>query len=109
MKKISLLLLTSVCVVFCLFSMSCSRKGFATAPPDYGSDTQYVPFTKALKQRLEHDGIDIKKIQFYVDQTLLLKHSNGGEKGRVEGGVIMLDHPDHVAITIPEYTPGVCE
>jgi hypothetical protein len=109
MKKISLLLLTSICVVFCLFSMSCSRKGFASAPPDYGNDTQFVPFTKSLKIRLERDGVDIRKIQFYVDQTLILKHSDGSEKGRVEAGVILLDHSDPLAITVPEYTPGVCE
>ncbi len=109
MRKLSLLLLMSVSVAFCLFCTSCGTSRFASAPPDYGNDTQYVPFTKALKQRLEHDGVDIKKIQFYVDQKIVLKHSNGGEKGRVQDGVILLDHADPVEITIPEYTPGVCE
>ena len=110
MKKMFLLLASSICLVSFLFCASCSRKGFATAPPDYGNDTQFVPFTKVLKQRLEHDGVDIKRIQFYVDQKLILKHSTGMEKGMVKSGIILLDYSaPGTTITIPEFTPGICE
>lgn len=106
----SLLLLLSVCVAFSLLSSSCSRRGFAMAPvTEASSDTEYVPFTKALKERLAHDNIDIRKVQFYISQKLVMKHIEGGEKGRVEDGVILLDHSAPAAVTIPEFTPGVCE
>jgi len=30
----------------------------------------YVPFTRDLKQKLEKEAIDLKQVQFYVDQTI---------------------------------------
>jgi hypothetical protein len=110
MKKMILVLVASISVASCLFITSCSRKGFATAPPMAASDTSFVPFTKLLKDRLEHDGVDIKKIQFYTNQKLVLKHATGVEKGQVKSGIIMIDNSQSVnQITIPAWTPGVCE
>jgi len=74
------------------------------------NQADYVPFTKSLKQRLDHDHADIKKIQFYLDQTLVLRRTTGMEKGVVKGGVISYDNGQAVTeMTIPAYTPGVCE
>ncbi len=111
MKKTILLAVASISVVSSLFFTSCSRKGFATAPTSMASsDTSFVPFTKNLKQRLEHDGIDIKKIQFYTNEKMVLRHATGVEKGQVKSGIIMIDYGQSLSqITIPAWTPAVCE
>ena len=110
MKKTILLAVASMGLISSLFLTSCSRKGFATAPSMAASDTSFVPFTKNLKQRLEHDGVDIKKIQFYTNEKLILKHGVGVEKGQVKSGIIMIDYGQSSSqITIPAWTPGVCE
>jgi len=110
MKKTVLLLMASVTVMACLFLSSCHRKGFATGPEMSRGDTTWITFTKSLKQRLEHDNIDLKKIQFYVDQKLTLRRVMGSEKGKVQSGVILFDNGQYVnELVIPPYTPGVCE
>jgi len=110
MRKTILLAMASISLVSSLVLTGCSRKGFATSPPTAANDTSFVPFTKNLKQRLEHDGVDIKKIQFYVNEKLVLKHSMGNEKGQVKGGIIVLDYgSSNDQIIVPAWTPGVCE
>jgi len=110
MKKMILVVVASISVASCFLFTSCSRKGFATSPPTAATDTSFVPFTKTLKQRLEHDGVDIKRIQFYTNEKLVLQHATGVEKGQVKSGIIMIDYGQSVnQITIPAWTPGVCE
>ena len=111
MKKMIPVLLTSFVLVVSLSFSSCSRKGFATGPEDYSAnDTSYIPFTKGLKQRLDHDNVDLTKVQFYVDQKLVLRRTTGSEKGTVKSGIIVFDNGQKVnEIEIPAFTPGVCE
>lgn len=111
MKKMILLAAASVCLASTLFFTSCSRKHFATEPNTMvSSDTAFVPFTKNLKERLVHDGVDLKRVQFYTSEKLVLKHGSGTEKGQVRDGVVMLDYGSSSdQITIPAWTPGVCE
>jgi hypothetical protein len=102
--------MASVSLVACLFCSSCHRKAFASGPDMDKGDTTWITFTKSLKQRLEHDNIDIKKIQFYVDQKLTLRRVMGSEKGKVQSGVILFDNGQYInELVIPAYTPGVCE
>jgi hypothetical protein len=111
MKKMIPVLLTSLSVFAGIGFTGCSHKGFATGPEDYSAnDTAYIPFTKALKQRLDHDNIDVTKVQFYVDQKLVLRRTMGSEKGTVKSGIIVFDNGQYVnEIEIPAFTPGVCE
>jgi hypothetical protein len=72
MKKTILVLMSTMSLFICLFcSTSCNRKAFATKQDGHVYDTTYITFSKLLKERLEHDNIDIEKIQFYVDQKLV--------------------------------------
>ncbi len=110
MKKIILLSLASISLFVCLFCSSCHRKAFATGPDMDKGDTTWISFTKSLKQRLEHDNIEVSKIQFYVDQKLTLRRTMGSEKGKVQSGVIIFDNGQYInELVIPAYTPGVCE
>jgi hypothetical protein len=70
----------------------------------------YVPFTSQLKQRLERDSIDIRKVQFYVDQKLILSRYLDDEKAQVTSGKVRLENGKYInEVIIPPFTPGVCE
>ncbi len=60
-----------------LFSCSSSRKM-----------SNYVPFTRDLRQKLEKENIDLKQVQFYVDQKLILNRNLGDQKLVVNSGVV---------------------
>lgn len=80
-----------------LFSCSSSRKSF-------------VPFTKDLKARLEKENIDLKQVQFYTDQKIILTRNLGEQKLAVTSGVVRLEKGQYLnEVIIPAFTPGVCE
>lgn len=85
---------------------ACSRH---TAVAKTSRDTFYIPFTKSLKQRVENDHLDIKKIQFFVDQKLVLRRSLGTRKNDIKSGVILFENGEYInEVIIPRNTPGVC-
>jgi len=70
----------------------------------------YVPFTSQLKHRLERDSIDIKKVQFYIDQKLILSRYLDDEKAQVTSGKVRLENGKYInEVIVPPFTPGVCE
>jgi len=111
MKRTTFVLISSMSMIIYLFCNSgCNHKAFATKPDDHVMDTTYITFSKLLKARIEHDNIDIKKIQFYVDRKLILRRLMGTEKGTVKSGIILFDNGQYInEVVIPAYTPGVCE
>jgi hypothetical protein len=71
---------------------------------------EYVPFTSQLKQRLERDSIDIRKVQFYVDQKLILSRYLDDEKAQVSSGKVRLENGKYInEVIVKPFTPGVCE
>jgi hypothetical protein len=97
-----------MCIFFCC---SCSNKTVPKKPvPANTEDTVYVGFTKALRQRIANSNIDIKKVQFFVDQKLILRRTLGNEKAEVQSGVILFEKGAYInEIIIPAFTPGICE
>jgi hypothetical protein len=70
----------------------------------------YVPFTRDLKLKLEKDNIDLKQVQFYVDQKLILSRNLGDQKVEVSSGVVKLENGKFInEVIVPAFTPGVCE
>lgn len=70
----------------------------------------YVPFTRELKLKLEKDNIDLKQVQFYVDQKLILSRNLGDQKVEVSSGVVKLENGKFInEVIVPAFTPGVCE
>jgi hypothetical protein len=83
-----------------LFSCSSSKK----------LSKSYVPFTRELKLKLEKDNIDLKQVQFYVDQKLILSRNLGDQKVEVHSGVVKLENGKFInEVIVPAFTPGVCE
>src|SRR5580693_593098 len=90
----------SVVSMVSLFSCSSSRKA---------SDS-FVPFTRDLRQKLEKDNIDLKQVQFYVDQKVILSRNLGDQKVEVSSGVVKLENGKFInEVIVPALTPGVCE
>jgi hypothetical protein len=99
MRRISTAIFSLTSFLF-LFSCTSSRK----------ARNSFVPFTKDLKQRLERDNIDLKQVQFYVDQKLLLSRNMGDQKAQVTSGVVRLENGKYInEVIIPAFTPGVCD
>jgi len=95
-----------VMTVLCFVLPSCSRHA---AVAKTARDTFYIPFTKSLKQRVESNHLDIKKIQFFVDQKLVLRRSLGTQKNDIKSGVILFENGQYInEVIIPRNTPGVC-
>jgi hypothetical protein len=99
MRRISTVILCFVGASL-LFSCSSSRK----------MSKNYVPFTRDLKQKLEKENIDLKQVQFYVDQKLILSRNLGDQKVEVKSGVVKLENGKYINdVIIPSFTPGICE
>jgi hypothetical protein len=82
-----------------LFSCSSSRKL-----------SNYVPFTRDLRQKLEKENIDLKQVQFYVDQKLVLNRNMGDQKLVVTSGVVKMENGKYVnEVVIPQLTPGILQ
>jgi hypothetical protein len=99
MRRISSVIL---CVVgsALLFSCSSSRK----------TARNFVPFTRDLRAKLEKENIDLKEVQFYVDQKVILSRNLGDQKVEVKSGVIKLENGKYINdVIIPSFTPGICD
>ena len=94
-------------VVFFISSVACNRKAHGAAS---ANDTAFVPFTKSLKDLVDRNNLDIKKLQFFVDQKLIMRRSLGKQKVDIKSGVIVFENGEYMQeIIIPAFTPGVCE
>jgi hypothetical protein len=86
------------------FLFSCDSARMAT------NDNLFVPYTKALQDRVVSSNLDVKKIQFFIDQKLVLRRTLGNQKSDIKGGQILFENGLYIhEVIIPKYTPGVCE
>lgn len=100
MRQICTVILSLSSTIF-LFSCGSSRKA---------ARNNYVPFTHDLKQRLEKENIDLKQVQFYIDQKLILSRNLGDQKAEVTSGVVKLENGKYInEVIVPAFTPGVCD
>ena len=100
MRQILSTVILAGSVVF-LFSCGSSRKT---------AGDRYVPFTRELKLRLERDNVDLKQVQFYIDQKVVMARNLGSEKVEVTSGVVKFNNGEYInEVIVPSFTPGVCE
>ncbi len=70
----------------------------------------FVPFTRELFDKLSANNIDVKLVQYYIDQQLVLTRFLSNDQVAVKNGVIKFNNGQYVnEIIIPQYTPVVCE
>lgn len=99
-------------VLFALILSACSNKVYTngTAATTGPNPADYLPFTKSLKFRLDNDKADLRKLQFYTDRAIVLRYTGSAGSGVIKSGTVTYDQVQDVTeVTIPAYTPGVCE
>jgi hypothetical protein len=99
-------------VLFALVLSACSNQVYtsSTAATTGPNPADYLPFTKSLKFRLDNDKADLRKLQFYTDRAIVLRYTGSAGNGVIKSGTVTYDQVQDVTeVTIPAYTPGVCE
>lgn len=67
-----------------------------------------IPFTQDLKESNNWNNEDLKRIQFYTSETIVLhRQLNSNETGIVSGKIKMIDGKQVEEIIIKKGTPGV--
>ena len=128
-------LLTGIVLTVALFLTSCSggknsasSKGYlkSSAPqnnpntnnaytPASGATptidkTQFVPFSRELQMKLSAYNVDTRRVQFYIDQKLVLTRALDSAKAEVASGSVRFINGKLInEIIIPAYTPGIVE
>ncbi len=71
---------------------------------------EYVPFTKDIYNKLLAAKIDLKAVQYFVDQQLVLTRGVSNDQIQVDHGEIKMVNGSQVEeIVIPIYAKGKCE
>lgn len=66
--------------------------------------------TVDTKQQIEKAGVDIKQVQFYNSEEIILARQLNKEEIKVAEGKVRIENGKHIEeIIIPVNTPGVCE
>ncbi|MGB0917320.1 MAG: hypothetical protein ACPGU4_07000 [Flavobacteriales bacterium] len=66
--------------------------------------------TVDTKQQIEKAGVDIKQVQFYNSEEIILARQIKKEEINVAEGKVRIENGKHIEeIIIPANTPGVCE
>ena len=117
-----LVLFGAVCFTSCSSSKNSSSKGYfkSSAPPSTTNaftpaapaidKSQYVPFSRELQMKLAAFNVDVRRVQFYTDQKLILTRNLDSGKAEVSSGTIRFINGKKInEIVIPAYTPGVIE
>lgn len=115
MNRLSLLILFFVA----LFIVACSHHKKIQLPvkpveeqkPTEPTDTNtYVPFTRDLYNKLKAYNIEIKKIQFFIDQQIELNRYIDVNKAEIKSGVVKFLNGRYInQIIIPTLTPCVID
>lgn len=112
-------LFLSLLIVISVFAVACRHhkkiqmpiKPVEVAKPVEAVDTNtYVPFTKDLYNRLKAYNIDVKKVQFFVDQQMVLNRYIDVNKAELKSGVVKFVNGRYTnEIVIPALTPCVVD
>lgn len=67
-----------------------------------------TPFTDNLVEQFDWSDTDLKRIQFYLSEDIVLKKARGGSRSSIEGGRIEVDGSKEIEqIVFKKGTPGV--
>ncbi|MBA4196497.1 MAG: hypothetical protein C0459_02980 [Chitinophaga sp.] len=70
----------------------------------------YIPFTRELYNILKANNIDVRKVQFYVDQQIILSRNLVQGKTEVINGIIKFSNGKNIdEVVIQQHTPCVVD
>ncbi|MFY8128526.1 MAG: hypothetical protein ACOVMM_09110 [Chitinophagaceae bacterium] len=113
----------AIAIVSCMFWVSCvSSKKTKQAPikfnpppvkvepaPPVEADS-LIPFTRELYYRLKERNLDIRKLQFFIDQTIVLSRGTDNGNLDIQGGKIVNKYGiNENKIELLALTPGIVE
>jgi hypothetical protein len=101
------------------FSNPTPPPAMATAPAPQGvpmanccpeEQDSMIPFTRDLYNRLRVSNQDVRKLQFFIDQTIILSRGLSQDKLYIDNGKIVNQYGvNGNKIELPALTPGVVE
>ena len=66
-------------------------------------------FTPQVRVKIENAGVDLNKIQFYVDRNIELKREISKEDAKVSKGDVKIEDGKYIdIISLKKNTPGIC-
>jgi hypothetical protein len=72
--------------------------------------TNRLLLTIDTKQQIEKAGVNIKQVQFYNSEEIILARQLNKEELKVAEGKVRIENGKHIEeIIIPANTPGICE
>jgi hypothetical protein len=99
-----------------LFSFGCHHKKEVQKPAQPVKEQEpvgkeaYVPFTKDLYGRLKSNNLDVRSVQFYNDQQILLSRNVDNYNTEIKSGKVVFKNGKYVnEVLIPAYTPGIID
>jgi hypothetical protein len=82
----------------------------AKVQPKVEDADSMIPFTRELYNRLRYNNQDIRKLQFFVDQTIILSRGLSQDKLYIDQGKVVNQFGvNENKIELPALTPGVIE
>jgi hypothetical protein len=107
-----LLAITVVSVTACHHSKKVQKPVVTKteAPKEIIDTTTYVPFTRDLFNKIKAYNIDVRRVQFFIDQKLVLTRYIDQNKAEVTSGVVKFINGKYInEIVIPANTPCICD
>ena len=78
--------------------------------PQQDDKDSMIPFTRELYNRLRNNNQDIRKLQFFIDQTVILSIGLSQDKLYIDNGKVVNQYGvNENKIELPALTPGVIE
>ena len=82
-------------IALMMFTLSCTKK---------------IYFTQNLRKNIENKKLDIKKVQFYISNTVILQRVMPINEAKIARGEIVFENGNYIdQIIIAKNTPGTCD
>jgi hypothetical protein len=75
-----------------------------------GCSPKTIVFTQQIRQKIEHDSLNINEVQFYNSHPIVLQRNLSYEETKLASGAINFENGKYIEIIhIKKGTPGICE
>ncbi len=74
------------------------------------SCSKKIPFTSSVRNKLERIGVDIKDLQYYNSNEIILRRQIDSSKVKIASGVVKYENGKYIEeIIFKKNTPGICD
>jgi hypothetical protein len=73
------------------------------------SSARKTYFTSDIRNKVEHSGVSLTKIQYYIDRDLELRREISKDEAQIISGKVKFENGHYInIITLKKNTPGIC-